>query len=260
MFFMCIGFKIKDVSFGYGETDVLRGVSLEVGQGDMVGVMGPNGAGKSTLIKLMSGVLVAGSGGVYLGDEPIGSIPRKKLARIIGLVPQETHIPFPFSAMEVVLMGRAPYVSQFGFESPRDVAIANDAMDLTDCRRFASRDIGSLSSGERQRVVLARALSQEPKVLLLDEPTTFLDIRHQIELCRLLGDLNRRRKITVVAVMHDLNLAAAFFNRIIFVREGQIVADGPPNDVINEEAIYTAFGANVRVKVDDLGKPCCLPL
>jgi iron complex transport system ATP-binding protein len=162
--------------------------------------------------------------------------------------------------MEVVLMGRTPHLPIFGFESRRDIEIARDAMRKTDCLGLASRDINALSGGERQRVILARALAQEPRILLLDEPTTFLDIRHQIELHRLLKSLNRDGSLTIVIAMHDLNLASAFCDRIVILKEGRIAASGLPRDVINAGTMRDVFEASVKVGIDaDTGLPYCIP-
>ncbi|MFH0799142.1 MAG: heme ABC transporter ATP-binding protein [Pseudomonadota bacterium] len=252
--------KIEDIHFAYGEEDVIRGVSFEMAPSEIVGILGPNGAGKSTLIKLMAGLFKARSGEATLGGEDLHRMPAAERAREIAFVPQESHIPFSFTAMEVVLMGRSPHLPLLGFESRRDIAIAHEAMEKTDCLKFAPRDINSLSGGERQRVILARALAQEPKLLFLDEPTTFLDIRHQIELHRLFSSLSRKGGLAIAAAMHDLNLAAAFCDRLIVLKEGRITAAGKPRDVITSSTIFEAFGARVLVgSHPSTGTPYCIP-
>ena len=250
-----------DVRFAYGDAEVLRGVSLAIDPGEIVGIVGPNGAGKSTLLRLLAGLLAPRGGSVLLGDRPVAGIRPAELARIAAFVPQESRFPFPFRALELVLMGRAAHLPAFGFESRGDVAIARAAMERTDCAAFAGRPIDELSGGERQRVILARALAQEPRILLLDEPTAFLDIRHQVGLHRALAEDSRRRGTTVVAAMHDLNLAAAFCRRIVMLADGAVAADGSPADVFTAETVRAVFGADVAVGRDEAtGRPYCLPL
>lgn len=247
---------LSDIHFSYGKYDVLKGISLGAKNGEIVGILGPNGAGKSTLINIMAGILKARTGRVYLDGRPIGDLPRRAVARRIALVPQTTSVPFSFSALEVVLMGRTPHISMLGFESARDIAIAQNAMAETDCLAFADRNINALSGGERQRVFLARALAQEPRLLLLDEPTTFLDIGHQAELLRLLKKQNRERGTAIIAAMHDLNLAGAFCDRIILIRAGAVCADGIPPKVITEGNIAKVFGATAKIAINEhSGKP-----
>lgn len=252
--------EIKDVSFSYGEAEAIRGVSLAVRPGEIVGLIGPNGAGKSTLLKLMAGAIKASHGDVLLFGMPIQGMAAGERARLVAIVPQEASIPFPFTAMEVVLMGRTAHLPAFGFESRRDIAIARAAMEKADCLGLEGRDINSLSGGERRRVIIARALAQEPKALLLDEPTNFLDIRHQMELARLIRRLAAEEYLTVVAAMHDLNLAASLCHRAVVLADGRIAAEGAPRDVITPEVIRSAFGAQMRVELDRATMtPFCLP-
>lgn len=240
--------KLNDVSFSYGKIPVLRDISLEVNRGEVLGILGPNGAGKSTLIKLMAGILAAKSGGITVRGKGIHTMNARERAQNIAVVPQVNLIPFAFTSMEVVLMGRASRLPVFGFESKRDIEIAEEAMRRTDCIEFAPRAIGALSGGERQRVILARAFAQETPVVLLDEPTTFLDIRHQIELHKFLTEQNAAKKLTIISAMHDLNLAAAFCHRVVLIKDGRILADGSPAEIMTPENIQNVFG----VKASDL--------
>lgn len=252
---------LTDVRFAYEQAEVLAGVSLAIRPGEVVGIVGPNGAGKSTLLKLMAGLLAPQGGEIRLGDRPLGSIRPGERAKLAAFVPQESRFPFAFRALELVLMGRAPHLPAFGFESQRDVAIARAAMAKTDCEAFAARPIDALSGGERQRVILARALAQETPLLLLDEPTAFLDIRHQAGLHRILAEENRRRGTTIVAAMHDLNLAAAFCSRIVMLAGGRVAADGSPASVFTAPIIRAVFDTEVAVGHDEAtGRPYCLPL
>lgn len=252
---------LEGVRYSYdGGVDAIRGISLSIADGEIVGIIGPNGAGKSTLIKIMGGLLEPQSGNAILDKRPMWEIRAKERAREVAFVPQGYNMPFAFSAMQIVLMGRAPHLSVFGFESKKDIEIARGEMTRTDCLEFASRDINQLSGGERQRVILARALAQEPRMLLLDEPTTFLDIRHQMDLHKILSDLNSERGTTIICAMHDINLAAAFCRRIVVMKSGCVVADGTPDEVITPPIIHDTFGTSVFVGRSDKTKtPFCIP-
>lgn len=253
--------KICDINFSYDANPVLKSVSLSISAGTVTGIIGPNGAGKSTLMRIMAGLLKPNSGSVILGDKPIDNISPTERARQIAMVPQESNFPFSFTALEIVLMGRAPYLPKFGFESRHDIDIATHAMKDMDCSSLASRDINELSGGERRRVVIARALAQEPAILLLDEPTSFLDLRHSSELAILLKKQVKSSGLSVVAVMHDLNLAASFCDNIIILKDGLIAAQGPPSKVISADVIRSAFGVNVRTGIDAAsGSLYCVPV
>ncbi len=253
--------KTHDITFAYGTTPVLCGITLEVRKSSVTGILGPNGAGKSTLINIMSGMLTPLGGSVFLKDVPLDSFSSAQRARAVAVVTQESHIPFPFTALEIVLMGRAPYLPRFGFESRSDIDIALDAMKATDCDHLSHRDIRSLSGGERRRVIVARALAQKPLVLLLDEPMSFLDIRHSSDLARRLKDLAVNQGIAVCAVMHDITLAAAFCDRIVLLKDGQIAAQGSPREVITTKSLGQAFGIEIDVGIDKKTQiPYCIPV
>lgn len=253
--------ELKNISFSYdGTSDVLRDISLKIGRGEFVGILGPNGSGKTTLLKLISGTLKVRDGKLVLDGKDMNNMRHKERARTVAVVPQETSIPFSFSALEVVLMGRAPHLPPFGFEKKADIVIAKNAMEATDVSELAARSIEELSGGEKQRVIVARALAQEPKLLLLDEPTTFLDIRHQMDLYRIVKKRNKEEGLTVVTVLHDINLASTFCDRIIFLKKGAIVADGSPHEVIKYAKIKDVFETEVYVGINDLtGMPYYVP-
>jgi len=252
--------ETKRVSFSYGELPVLHEVSLALGQGEVVAILGPNGAGKSTLMNVMGGLLTPSGGEVLLGGEPIRTRSSGERARAVAVVAQESFIPFQFTALEIVLMGRAPYMPRLGFERRIDVEMALHAMDAMDVGHLAGRDIRALSGGERRRVIVARALAQETKVLLLDEPTNFLDIKHATELARLLRDWAKTRRMAVCSVMHDINLAAAFSDRMVLMREGSTRAVGRPHEVMTTDVLGSVFDVNLRVGEGGLdGAPCCIP-
>jgi iron complex transport system ATP-binding protein len=253
--------RIDRVSFAYRDREVLRGVALEIPRGERFGLLGPTGSGKSTLVRLLSRVLRPSTGRITLASRDLDSYAPRELARSIAVVPQETALDFPFSVMEVVLMGRAPHLGGFGFEGDHDVAAAERAMERTGVAELADRFFHELSGGEKQRVVIARALAQEPEVLLLDEPTTFLDIRHVVEIFELLCALSVERRITLIVVLHDLNLAALYLDRLAFLKAGNVVACGNPDEVLNYQTIREVYDTDVYVHRNDLtGKLNVLPL
>jgi iron complex transport system ATP-binding protein len=251
--------RAEHVSFAYGRRAVLRDVTLAVARGAMLALAGPNGSGKSTLLALLAGTRRPRQGSIAVHGRAIESYERRALARLVAVVPQDTSVTFPYTVAEMVLMGRAPHRPLLGLEGVRDVAIAEQVMAETGILALAGRRITELSGGERQRVIVARALAQEPAVLLLDEPTTHLDIRHAIEILELVAAVNRTRQVTVVAVLHDLTSAALYFDRIVFLRGGELVADGPPRTTITAATIERVFAAEVRVDSDEDGIPAIRP-
>ena len=245
--------ETRDLSFAYKERAVLHAISLSVAGGQMVGVLGPNGSGKTTLLKILSAVL-RGEGEVKLKGKNIESYGRRELSRLFAVVQQEARVNFPYTAAEIVLMGRASYHSPFALEGKKDFEVARASMDLTDSLSLSNRYLHELSGGEKQRVMIARALAQEPEILLLDEPSAFLDLKHQVQVFELLRRLNRERGLTVVAALHDLNLAALFFPRLVMLREGKIYRDGSPTEVLTEKTIDEVYGIRVRVEQDPSGE------
>jgi iron complex transport system ATP-binding protein len=251
----------EHVSFGYGRRLVLDDVSLGLDAGEVVGVIGPNGSGKTTLLRLLSGVRVPLRGGIQLDGCPLASHRRREIARRIAVVPQDPTLEFPFTALEVVLMGRAPHLSSLGFPRAEDVATARGALARLAVGDVEDRPLEHLSGGERQRVLLARALAQEPAVLLLDEPTTHLDLRHQVGIYDVVQDLARERGTAVLSVLHDLNLAALYCDRLLLLAGGRIVAAGAPHEVLSAERLAAAYGTAVHVEIHARsGKPVVLPL
>jgi len=248
------------VSFAYGERAVLAGVSLAVAPGELVGVIGPNGSGKTTLVRLLSGVLVPRGGEIRLGGEPLVALRRRAVARRLAVVPQDAGGEFPFTAIEVVLMGRAPHLPALAFPRARDLAIAREAMARLEVGHLEDRPLDRLSGGERQRVLLARALAQEPEVLLLDEPTTHLDLRHQAGVYDEVRDLGRRCGVAVVSVLHDLNLAATYCDRLILLADGRIVGAGVPDVVLTADLLAETYRTAVYVGRSEVGAPVVLPL
>ncbi len=239
--------EFRRVTFSYGPQPVLWELDLRLARGEMAALVGPNGSGKTTLLRLASGTLSPQVGGVYLDGVHLGSLSARQTARRVAVVPQETRVPYAFTAWEMVMLGRTPYLDPIRGERAADRQAVERAMRLTRTLPLAQRCFSELSGGERQRVVLARALAQEPDLLLLDEPTANLDIAHQASMLELVRDLNRQEGMTVLAAIHDLNLAALFFDRIIVIRQGRIVADGRPADVLQAPIIEGVFGGRVQV-------------
>jgi iron complex transport system ATP-binding protein len=239
---------IQDIVVHYGSVPALEGVSFEVRAGDLVGVIGPNGAGKSTLLKAIARVLRPQRGCVLLDDADVFERDTREVARSMAVVPQSTPISFDFTALEVVLMGRSPHLGRFQTESERDLTVARRAMERTDCAYLAHRPITQVSGGEKQRVIIAKALAQEPSILLLDEPTMALDINHQVEILSLVRDLNRTEGVTVLAVLHDLNLASQYCDYLVALRGGELFRIGTPDEVITPESIRALYGADVLVQ------------
>ena len=251
----------EGLTFAYDGRTVLRAVDLAVAPGELVGVIGPNGAGKTTLVRILAGVTPPSAGRVVLGDRPLAAWPRRERARALALVPQDPRVEFPFTALEVVLMGRAPHLTGLGFAGADDVRRARAALARLGLDGLEARHLDALSGGERQRVFLARALAQDPVVLLLDEPTTHLDLRHQTEILDVVREGVRERGLAALVVLHDLNLAAVGCDRLVLLAGGSIVAAGPPQEVLMRSLIEQAFATPVHVRPHDLANvPAILPL
>ena len=246
--------SVEHLSFSYASRDPvarsfsLHDVSVTIARGSLTGLLGPNGCGKTTLLKLMAGILRAQQGVVALDGRPVDVISRRALARRIAVVPQETHPAFDYSVLEMVLMGRHPHLGPFQLEGPADIAIAHDALAATGTAHLAERPYMTLSGGEKQRVVIASALAQEPDILLLDEPTASLDLAYQLEVASLLARLNRERGATLVLATHDLNLAASLCDSVVLLRSGQVVAQGPTEDVLTAALIQQLYDVEADVR------------
>lgn len=239
------------LSFSFGEAQVLRSVSLDVNPGEFFGVMGPNGSGKTTLLRCLTKFLPTDDGMILVGTKPLNAFSPANMARTFAVVPQSSATDFPFTVYDIVMMGRIPHLgSRLSGERKRDVEIVQQAMARTDTLQFSKRIYSELSGGERQRVIIARAIAQKPKVLLLDEPTVYLDISGQIEIMDLIGRLNKEEGITVVAVLHDVNLAARYCDRIALLNDGMLESVGPPQEVLTPEAIQSVYGIEVIIRKD----------
>jgi iron complex transport system ATP-binding protein len=238
-----INLEMQNVHIGYGRMTVLRDLNLQAMPGEMVGLIGPNGCGKSTIIKAISRVIQPHSGRVLLSGKDVTRIPRPELARMLGVVSQIPLLPSAFTAFEIVLMGRNPHLGLLQYEGPQELAIAWQAMERTGTQALAERRVGELSGGEIQCLLIARVLAQETKVILLDEPTANLDIGRQGEILDLIKNLCLENKLTVLAALHDLNLAAQYCDRLILINGGQVHAEGTPREVITDRNIEEVYGA-----------------
>ncbi|TKS59216.1 MAG: iron ABC transporter ATP-binding protein [Nitrospira sp.] len=252
-------YQVRALRFHYhpqrrgAATWVLDGLTFDVEAGEILGIVGPNGSGKTSLLKLLAKVLRPHAGDLALFGRDLGTMPHDEVARTVAFVPQESPQVFSVTVMETVLLGRYPHhqgamwSAGFGWESAEDVLIAEQAMQATDLTHLASRSVMDLSGGERQRCMMARALAQAPQVLLLDEPTAFLDLQHQMEICAIVRRLKEERGLTVVLVSHDLNLASQYCDRILMLKAGELFRLGSPHDVIDVAVLRAVYGCDVLI-------------
>lgn len=244
---MSLGLKANNICFRYGADWILQDVSFEVKPAEFLGIIGPNGSGKTTLIKLLDGMMIPQQGDVWLNGVKLADLARREIAQRIAVVSPGLWLNFSFNVQQLVLMGRYPHLGNLRFEGKRDYRIAQEAMTLTDVSGLAHRYFHELSGGERQRVLLAKALAQQPEILLLDEPTVYLDINHTVSFFDLIKKMNREQGLTVVVVSHDINLAADYADRIVLLNQGRIFRQGFPHEVITAEHINTVYGKKVLV-------------
>ena len=238
---------VNNITLGYNGPPVLREISFTASRGRILGIIGPNGSGKSTLIRAISRVIPPETGSIVIDGRDLQSMKTKEVARVVAVVPQNPDLPKMITAFELVLMGRTPHLRLLQNEGKSDFAVVQKAMEATNTSGFAGRQIGKLSGGERQKVTIARALAQGPDVLLLDEPTAYLDIKHQGEILDLVTRLCTKKNLTVIMALHDLNLAAQYCNRLIMLRRGKIYAEGTPPEVLTEKNIREVYGIRVHI-------------
>ncbi|MFC1501225.1 ABC transporter ATP-binding protein [Elusimicrobiota bacterium] len=238
---------IKNLSCGYGKKEIIKNISLSIEKGDILGMIGPNGAGKTTLLRAITKILKLTSGNILFKNKNILNIPTLNLAQSIATVPQFTSIPFSFTVGELVMMGRFPHIKRLQNPSEHDINIVNRSMEITDITEQKERNVNELSGGEIQRAVLAQALAQEPELLLLDEPTAHLDIKHQVDLLNIIQRLNKETSLTVIMINHDLNLSSEFCKRITLLDEGKIIKIGKPDEVLTSSIIFDIYKTKVNV-------------
>jgi iron complex transport system ATP-binding protein len=264
-------FDVRHLSFQYesawghrtGDRSgyVIDGMGFVVRQGEILGVIGPNGSGKSSLLKLLTKLILPQQGNIQLFGVELGALSRESIARQVAYMPQDLTFDFPFSVVDMVLMGRYPHRrgglwNMVGWERREDLGVVEEAMAMADLTHLADRMVGTLSAGERQRVLLARALAQQPRVLLLDEPTAHLDLNHQLDLCRILMQVHERLHMTVVLVSHDINLASQYCDRVLVMKQGKLACIGAPHEVIRAQVLRDVYGCSVQVDAHpDTGLP-----
>ncbi|NQT95713.1 MAG: ABC transporter ATP-binding protein [Candidatus Omnitrophica bacterium] len=253
--------EVQNLRSGYGQIRILHDISFEIERGEFIGIIGPNGAGKTTLLKTLTHIIRPQSGNIFLEGKDIHSMSSAEVAKSFAMVGQGLKPIFSFTAREIVLMGRTPYIGILGQEKKEDLLLVEEVLKATDLRRFADRPIDELSAGERQRVLIAKALAQKPEVLLLDEPTAHLDIGYQIEILDLVKSFKEERGLTIACVLHDLNLASQYCDRIILLHEGIIVDFGPPESILRSDLIEKVFKTSIKVDSSILqGKPLIIPI
>ncbi|MFX0162148.1 MAG: ABC transporter ATP-binding protein [Candidatus Hodarchaeota archaeon] len=244
--------NINGISFSYNGVKALERITFEVNEGEVVGVIGPNGSGKSTLLRCISMILKPKVGTVLIDGKNMCEFDRKEIAKNFGVVPQESVIVFPFTVLDIVLMGRTPHLrSRFSKETLDDLEVVKNAMKVTSTQHLANRVINEISGGERQRVIIARALAQEPKVLLLDEPTLHLDINHQMEILELVRELAIKNNLAVVLVTHDLNLASRYCDKLMLLKSGKIYSVGLAEDVLTIDNIRDVYDIEVEISYNE---------
>ena len=247
---MSTAIEFASVSAGYPGNPVLRDLSFRVAEGELAGILGPNGAGKTTLFRVLTGLLPAAAGAVRLFGRDIATVPPAERARLVGVVPQEFDTPMAFTVEEIVMIGRTASLSRWAAPSDRDRRLVERAMVQTDVADMKHRLLGELSGGEKQRAVVAMALAREPRIILMDEATSHLDMNHRLEIMEIVERLNRDEGVTVLLISHDLNLTADFCRRLLLLDGGRIAADGPPAEVLTEERLRPVYHCDVRVQRD----------
>lgn len=253
--------QVEELKFSYGNQHVLNGLSIDIKEQYFYSIIGPNGTGKSTLLKLISNLLSTKKDAVFIHGDDITQISRGEVAKKMALVPQNTNVGFDFTVEEVVAMGRTPYLKRFQSETSSDKELIEEALELTDTVHLRHKGINEISGGERQRVIIAKAIAQNTKILLLDEPVSHLDIHHQINILKVLKKLQKNREMTVITVLHDLNLASTFSDELILLNGGKVYAAGRPDEVLTQSHIKDVYDMDVmRVEHPNTSKPYIIPV
>lgn len=238
---------VEKMDFSYDQKQILHDISLKIKPGEFTGIIGPNGSGKTTFAKLVSRLLKAEDKTVYVNQYDINDFKISNLAKVMAVVPQATSINYDLTVYEVVLMGRTPHLKRFQKETSRDLELVEQVMKKTDTWQFKDRLIHQLSGGERQRVIIARALAQEPEILILDEPVTYLDIHHQLQIMNLIKTLSADKHMTIIMILHDLNYALKYCDHVVLLAEGQVFKYGTPQEVVTKEHIKSVYHIDVTI-------------
>ncbi|NOR10389.1 MAG: heme ABC transporter ATP-binding protein [Desulfovibrionaceae bacterium] len=245
---------VHDLCLAFRQTPILHNISLQVDPGEFFMIIGPNGAGKTTLLKVLANLLTCDTGSIEILGRPIADYSKRQLAQVTAMVPQQVAMDFPFTVAETVLMGRSPHLALLAIEGKEDIAIARQAMEFTDITHLADRKIDQISGGERQRVIIARALCQQTQIILLDEPTAALDPSHQLKIMDLMERLRKEHRVTVIMVSHDLNLAAMYGDRLLLIKEGKIEKTGTPEEVLTQEQLTASYCCTLFVDKNPVTK------
>ena len=240
--------RAESLHLGYGQRQVLTNLSFQVNRGEFVGLLGPNGSGKSTLLRALSGLLAPQAGQVLVQGKPLSAWNSRERARMMAVVPQAADLRFPFTSLEVVLMGRYPHRRRFAALGEEDLVRALESLRQTTTLHLKDRPVTEVSGGEGQRIVIARALAQDPEILLLDEATSSLDVRKKLEIFEILRQLHETRQVTIICAMHDLNLAALYCRRLMFLKDGQVVKDGPTEAAFTPEVLEAVYETPMEVR------------
>jgi iron complex transport system ATP-binding protein len=244
--------RVRNLYLSYRHTPILENISLKVEPGEFFMIIGPNGAGKTTLLKVIANLIASGKGNIEILGKPLPGYSKRQLAQVTAMVPQQVTTDFPFTVAETVLMGRSPHIGLLAIEGKEDVAIARQAMEFTDVANLADRKLDQVSGGERQRVIIARAICQQTKIILLDEPTAALDPSHQLKIMDLMERLRKERQTTVIMVSHDLNLAAMYGHRLLLLKEGKIEKIGTPEEVLTQDQLTSSYCCTLFVDQNPL--------
>jgi iron complex transport system ATP-binding protein len=245
-------YNIKNLSCGYGKEEIIKNVSLNIQQGEFIGIIGPNGSGKTTLFRAICGIIKPSKGNVLYKNKNLLNITSREIAREVSVIPQLLETPFSFSVEEFIMMGRFPHSGRFFTQKQKDWAVLENVINMTDISALRNRKISELSGGERQRVIVAQGFMQEPILMLLDEPTAHLDITHQIQIMDLLKRFNKKNNLTIIIVLHDLNLAGSYCDRLILLNHGEIFKEGTPQEVLTYQNIEHVYSTTVIVKENPL--------
>lgn len=253
--------RTEELGFSYGSKEILKNINLKIEAGSFISIIGPNGSGKSTFLKTLSGYLQPQKGVIMLGEELLKVLSKKEVSKRLSMVPQNILLEFDFKVKDIVLMGRHPYIKRLKGETPEDIKIAEKAMKYTNTLEFSDRLYNELSGGEKQRIILAQALAQQPRVLLLDEPISHLDLQHQVEILDLIKKMTLEGKLTSIAVLHDLNMASAYSDYIIMLKDGQIRYEGEPEKLLTCDNIADVFNTDVTISKNPVtGKTYIYPV
>jgi len=243
-----------NISLIFRDKSILSNVSIEVSTGEFFVIIGPNGAGKTSLLKIISGLQKAQQGSVHIKGKNISGYTRRSLSKILAIVPQHVEMGFPFTVADTIIMGRTPHLGILGMEGEKDFLIAEEAMEFTEVSHLADRKLFQLSGGELQRVIIARAICQQPEIILLDEPTTALDPAHQLKIMDLMERFRRQYNTTIIMVSHDLNLASMYGDRLLLLKEGRVIKTGDPKTVLNKSLLEESYGCQMMVDENPLGQ------